>query len=209
MIEAVVVDFERFGFDTAFEVDLDPEFPGDGDWGCPVYGFDRLGRVVDPFVSPWGTPVVVMVRPVEAEPWVGMFPAGGVRSLSQVFACPRPTDLGVMAEGDVYVVSVLAPEQAGSVVAVGDVQQVAGISELDLLLFVRSRNIVAIGPEGLRWETSRLGVDDLRLVRATSRAIVCTVDNLGGNPQIELNPVNGEQTAGTHLDSFWPPEALT
>ncbi len=53
---------ERFHFAVEFEADADPEFPGDGEWGCAVYGFNRQGAVVEDFGSAWGTPLVVKVE---------------------------------------------------------------------------------------------------------------------------------------------------
>ncbi|MCU1356072.1 MAG: hypothetical protein JWM89_1490 [Acidimicrobiales bacterium] len=201
------MDFDRFGFDPEFEVEIDPEFPGDGEWGCPVYGFDSMGQLVDAFTSRWGSPVIVMARPTGRDPWVGMFPSGGLGSGSQVFACPGPNHLGVMAGGDVYVIDVLAPSQDASVVPVSAVQQVEGIAGTDLLLLVRQLNIVALGGDGVQWTTPRLCLDDLRIVAASAGSIVCSVFNLDGtdeNDEIELDPTTGEQTRGTRFDSHSP-----
>lgn len=202
------MEFRHLGFVPAFEVEVNPEFPGDGDWRCPVYGFDRDGRLVDPFVSRWGSPAVVRVVPDDGAPWVGMFPAGGFGGDSAAFACPAPRHLGVMAEGEVYVIDVLDPARDAAAVAVTDVHQVDAIAEANLLLFVRSVDLVALGPEGPRWRTPRLGLDSLRVVRSTAHEIVCTVDNLavGGSEaeEITLDPSTGEQRAGPRFTDTWP-----
>jgi hypothetical protein len=74
------VAFETLGFECAFTVEVDPEFPGDGDWGCPVVGFDRTGGVMPAFESRWGTPLVARVQPDSGQAWVAMFAAGGLGS---------------------------------------------------------------------------------------------------------------------------------
>jgi len=37
--------FEPFDFRPAYEIEVDPEFPGDGDWHAPAFFFDRDNTV--------------------------------------------------------------------------------------------------------------------------------------------------------------------
>ena len=46
--------FERFQFHPAYTAEVDPEFPGTGDWGVPAYGFGRDGQVSETLESRWG-----------------------------------------------------------------------------------------------------------------------------------------------------------
>jgi hypothetical protein len=188
---------ETFGFHPTYSVELDPEFPGDGDWKRPVYGFDRSGTIVDPFRSPWGTPLLVAVEPGGGSPWVGMFQAGGLGGVTAAYSCPRHTDLCVVAEGQAYIVGVTNPA-AGAMAAQNTVMQVEALATL--LLLVRPWDIVAIGIDGVAWHTLRLVVDDLRIERADDRSIVCSGDTLGGTPTIEVDPRTGVQVGGTRLD---------
>jgi hypothetical protein len=71
-----VPSFDTAGFEPAFAVDIEPEFPGDGEWHCPVVGFDRDGGVMPEFDSRCGTPFVVRMRPWLANAWIAMFAAG-------------------------------------------------------------------------------------------------------------------------------------
>lgn len=188
---------EALGFHPSYSVEVDPEFPGDGDWRRLVYGYDRSGTIVDPFRSPWGTPVVVAVQPPGDSPWVGMFQAGGLGGLTGAYACPQDTDLCVVAEGQAYIVSVTRPA-AGALAAQNTVTQVEALPTL--LLLVRPWDIVAIGADGVAWRTLRLVVDDLRVERADERSIVCSGDTLGGTPTIEVDARTGDQVGGTRLD---------
>ncbi|MEA2825620.1 MAG: hypothetical protein QOG43_59 [Actinomycetota bacterium] len=35
---------QTLGFHASYTVEVDPEFPGDGDWGCPLYGSRGTAR---------------------------------------------------------------------------------------------------------------------------------------------------------------------
>lgn len=201
------MSFHAGDFDAAFTVEIDPEFPGDGDWKCPVVGFDRDGAAMDVFDSRWGTPFIIRIEPEEGDPWVAMFAAGGLGSLRAVFATPNPSALVVVADGLAYLID--ADPSASSARTVHDqVHEAVATSDPPLLLLVRFIDIVAIGPDGVAWATPRLCVDDLQVVRADRTGIECSCDNLDGTSTITLDPRTGEQIAGTRLDSFWPPDAL-
>jgi hypothetical protein len=198
------VKFETLGFDPGFVVELEPEFPGNGDWRVPTFGYDRMGNVVEAFESRWGTPLVLTVKPDEAADWVGMFAAGGLGELTGVFACPGANDMCVVAAGEAYLVDVTRPAN-GAVMAQNTVCQVLRVARMSLLLLVRPWDIVAVGPAGITWRTQRLAVDDLRVEQADETSIVCTCDNLGGTPTIEVQTSTGIQISGTPLD--FPPHA--
>ena len=200
-------ELQGFHFSTAFDVTVNPEFPGNGDWGCPIFGFDRDGRVQEQFESRWGAPTVVEVVPAGGERWVGQFAAGGLGGISGVFATPGSSQLCVVADGLAYVLEVHAAHRGAGVVhdQVGQVETVDGP---DLLLLVRSTDIVAIGSAGVEWRSSRLALDDLRVLSTSGATITCSLDNLGGTSTITVSAATGEQVDGTRFDSFWPPDAL-
>ena len=198
---------EFFDFEHDYEVVVDPEFPGDGDWRCEVFGFGRGGEIEEPFHSVWGAPLVVEVSPSARDRWVGQYASGGLGGISGVYACPSTSQLCVVVDGEAYLTDVNNP-RAGSIVVHDQVGQVLGVEGRSLLLLVRFIDIVALGPQGIAWKSKRLAVDDLRVVRAIGDTIECTLDNLGGSDTIGIDANTGEQTEGTRLDSFWPPDAL-
>lgn len=193
--------FEACGFESAFTVEVEPPFPGDGNWGHPVFGYGRDGLGLDPFASRWGTPVVLGVHPDTAPAWIGMFAAGGLGQLTGTFGCPGRDNLCVVADGIAYLIDVTQPE-APAVIAQNMVWQVESVTDANVLLLVCPWDITAIGPNGVAWNTGRLAVDDLRIDQADTESIVCSLDNLGGTPTIELDPRTGEQMSGTRPD--WP-----
>lgn len=207
-IRAGAEGFECSHFEPAYHVSIEPEFPGDGDWGCPVISYGRDGEPLAEFESRWGTPTVVEVTPAGGDPWVGMFAADGLGGVCGVFACPSPEQLCVATDGLAYLVNVKRPTDGAEIVH-DQVGQIVAVERLPLLLLVRFIDIVALGPDGIAWKTPRLAVDDLRVQRATADGIECTCDNLEGSTStLTLDPRTGEQTSGTRLDSFWPPDAL-
>jgi hypothetical protein len=126
--------------------------------------------------------------------------------LRGVYGCPSPDDLCVIADGLAYLVDVTKPD-GGAVIVHNQVHQVIRVADRDLVLFVRPIDIVALGMSGVAWRTQRLVVDDLWVQQAARDVIVCRGDNLGGTPEIKLDPQTGQQTAGTMFSSFWTPGA--
>ena len=198
---------ETFGFLPNFSVEVDPEFPGDGDWRCPVVGFDRDGSIMSEFDSPWGTPLIVRVEPSSGPGWIGMFAAGGLGSQRGVFATPAPDLLAVVVDGLAYLVDSSSPGEHAQTVH-DQVHQVVPSEVPPLLLLVRFSDLVAVGRTGVAWRTPRLCVDDLEVWHAGPGGIVCSCDNLRGTPTITLDPTTGLQVEGSRLDSFWPPDTL-
>jgi hypothetical protein len=202
-----VVTVEGSTFTSAYAIEVDPEFPGDGNWGCPVTGYDQTGAVMQEFDSRWGTPFIVLINPVGGSPWVAMLEAGGLGGLRGAFTTPEPHLLAVVVNGLAYLLDARSPGIPAQIVH-DQIHEVVPITDPPLLLFVRFFDMVAFGPTGLAWKTPRLCVDDLAVREVSGDGIVCSCENLGGTPTITLDPVTGAQVAGTRLDSFWPPDTL-
>jgi hypothetical protein len=188
--------FERQGFSPAYEVEIDPEFPADGAWPLPVFAFDRDGRVRSEFVSRWGAPRILRVRPAASPEWVGMFPSGGLGGVSGVFATPSPERLCVLVDGEAFVVRVDAPAE-GAVIAHDTVEQVVSAAVPPLLLLVRGIDIVALGAGGVAWHSPRLAVVDLRVRDVDAEGIHCAGDLIGGGlVSIIVDPTTGQVSSG-------------
>lgn len=198
--------FERQGFSPAYEVEPDPEFPAGGAWSCPVIAFDRDGRVQAEFVSRWGAPRILRVRPPDSPEWVGMFPSGGLGGVSGVYATPSPERLCVLVDGAAYIVRVDGPQE-GAVIAHDTVEQVVSSMEPPLLLLVRGIDIVALGSEGVAWRSPRLAVDDLRVGVVDTDGIHCTGDLLSGDlASFIVDPASGLVSSGPRLEGApWNP----
>jgi hypothetical protein len=198
-----MISFDSLGFDSHYSVQVDPEFPGDGDWRVPVHGFANDGSLREAFESRWGPPSILCVTSSTLT-WVGTFAAGSLGGVSGVYGCPSPDDLLVLASGVAYLVHAKAPE-AGAVIAADPVRQVSVSPEHGLLLLVRDLDITALSASRVAWRTGRLVVGDLHIEEVRPTRIVCRGDNLGGTETIELDPPTSEQIAGTRLADFCHP----
>ena len=185
----------------SYTYEVDPEFPGNGDWGCPVVGYDATGEPSSTFDSHWGAPFVVRLSPSEGQMWVAMLPGGGLGRLREAFTTLVPYLFGVVVDGRVYLLDVRSPGASAQIVR-DPVEQVVTVTDPPLLLFVGYADIVALGPAGIAWRTPRLCLDDLRVLEAGSAGIVCSCTNLASTASITLDPVTGEQLDGPRWDSF-------
>lgn len=192
--------FHRGGFDPAYQVEVDPEFPPDGDWRCPVFGFGSDGRVRREVTFRWGAPLVVHVMPTFSPEWIGVFPADGLGGMSSVFAGPGPTQMCAIAAGQAYLVRVDVPD-SDAVMAHNNVNQAIPVPGASLLLLAGYTDIVAIGPDGVKWRTQRLAADGLRITEASADGIHCAIDALDGSPaSIIVDPANGSVRTGPRLE---------
>ncbi|WP_091509238.1 hypothetical protein [Amycolatopsis sacchari] len=190
--------------EPGYEIDVNPEFPPDGNWAEPVFTFGPDGRVEPGFAPGTGGVLVLRVTAAEAPAWVGVFPAGDLRGVDGVYAGPAARQMCVLAAGDAYLVQVDAPH-AGALVAQVQVQQVAKSLDPALLLLVRDFDIVAIGRSGIAWRSPRLAVDDLRVLAADSRGIHCTGYFLGDRTEtVTVDPMTGEVIDGRRLKGTGP-----
>lgn len=203
----VTLTFEPGQFSPGYHIVPEPEFPGAGEWQQPLFCFDPSGSLAPDPVTRWGTPLNAEIHPVGSEPWVASFASGGLGGVSTFSASPSPRHLVALADGLAYFVDVESPGN-GAIVVCDQVRQIVPV-ENDLLLLVTLIDIVALGPEGPAWRTTRLVLDDLRVEHALRERIVCTGDLLDvSRPEFVLDPGTGIQTHGRRLDSFWPPDAL-
>lgn len=187
------MSFQVFHFDPAFTVEVNPEFPGAGQWSCPVFSFGTDGDVVDSFVSPWGTPLVIRVIPRVGDEWVGMFPDGtGI-----VAATPAPNAACVVG-GEAWLVDVRNP-QAGAQHLLTWPTRVHAFMELPLLLVTDEVSIVAVGQRGVEWRSPRLCLDDLRVHGATGDDLRCTGFMGGGEETFAVDARTGRRVDGRYV----------
>jgi hypothetical protein len=191
--------FEPFDFRPAYEIEVDPEFPGDGDWHAPAFFFDRDNAVSHSHVdSRWGAPLVIRAT-VAQEHWVGTFTAGidGVRG---VFATPDPRRVCCVVAGLAYVVNVKDPG-AGAELAHWQTVSVTPVTGGSTLLLVGFVDITALGQRGIEWRSERLVLDDLRVLQVSADEIVCSGTIPGHDaPRITLDPATGQLIKGPQIN---------
>jgi hypothetical protein len=197
----VETKFATSGFEVQYDVQIDPEFPGNGAWASPTFSFGRDGAKVAQFESRWGDPLVIAVDDPETGKWVGFFPSGGLGGITGVFALPSSSQICVINDGLVFSVSAERP-RSGAQVLFDQVTQFSRVEDAPLVLLCNFSEVIAIGSGGISWRSSRLVLDDLKIESANSRVIKCSGFLLSGPIEFELDPQTGIVTSGrTLLDS--------
>lgn len=179
--------FETFGFATNYTVELNPEQPGAG-WG------DRARVMVRPGAN---EAVLAEVTPSEGAPWLAI---DGAFTGTPPWPCATPNP-NVLCFGAGW------SEVGGQLVDVSTRETVLdlhsympnayGIPELDLLLLVSFTDIVAIGVDGIVWESEQLAWDDLSVHGVGAEGILCE-GYLGGKQPISfmVDPATGQPLSG-------------
>lgn len=200
--------FERHGFEPAYEVVVNPEFPANGVWPVPVQCFGRDGSRPETVPTRWGAPFIAAITPSASPSWVAMFEAGGLGSERGAHACPNAAQLCVLADGLAYLVDI-EHQGAPATMLVDQVTQVVAVGAPALLLLVSCSEIAALGVDGVLWNTERIALDGLRVDRVQGSEIHCAADSLeGGWDALVLDGTTGAQVSGRRFGSIWPPDAL-
>ena len=196
MLSAV---FETFDFRPEYQVEVDPEFPGDGDWHAPTYFFDRENTVSESSGdSRWGAPLVIRVT-TDQKQWIGTFTAG-IDGVNSVVATPDPRRLCCVVAGLAYVVNVDDPG-AGAQLAHWQTVNLTPVSGTNTLLLIGFVDLAALGEGGIEWRSERLVLDDLTVLQASSDGIICTGTIPGEDaPRIALNPSTGHLMGGPRIN---------
>ena len=158
----------NLGFRPAYEVDIDPEFPASGNWGVPEFRFDRHSRQVN---FPSRDRLVARVRPVDADAWIGSFPADARSPTVGLYACPSTNHLLAVTGIDAFLIDVRSPSHAESL-PIDPVRFVHRPPATRLLVVGSWIKLAAIDISGLRWVTGRLFLDDLQLVETSAAGIL-------------------------------------
>lgn len=195
-------EFATLGFSPDYTCELDPELPGDGRWGCPVYRFRRDGIAAgELFRSRWGTPLIARFTPVGHSTWTGMFEAGGSGGIDGAFACPAPSAALAVCEGQAYLVDVHHPD--ATMILPGPVTQVTSAGS-DLIALASFDGLTVIGRRGQAWASERLCLDSLKIVNASAASIECLGDFPDGVEAFTVAASTGELLEGRHFRDTWP-----
>lgn len=142
-----VLEFTDLGFSPLYSIDVDPPFPGDGDWGAREI---RVHRDAD---------LVIRVRPSTGEPWVAFFATERRGLHVGVHGCPNPDHLLVCNGLEAYLIDTNDPE---SMTTLGVVPTTGVIRPTNaaVVAVASFTSIAAVDVDGLHWRTARLFLDD-------------------------------------------------
>lgn len=187
--------FDDLGFSHNYVVEVDPEFPGNGQWNCTTIGITADGEPTEFLDSRWGIPLVLRVAPDAAPDWVLSVSGGsGLTRLRGIFATPRPDEFLAVVDGAGLVVRADDPSHVHPLGVM--VTQVFGAVEPNpVLLISRAVSVVAIDAGGVRWRSSRQCWDDLTIERIEGNEVHCSGEFMPRAPFV-LDLLSGQRLAG-------------
>jgi hypothetical protein len=120
-----------------------------------------------------GDGILLRVRPKHGQAWLGTFAFGRVspKGVSGLYATPDPERFCVVARGEGYFVTANKPETWESVGA-KPVAHVRTVYAHGIIVFADHTRLWAYDATGLKWKTSRLAWDGLKITEITSMSIV-------------------------------------
>ncbi|GLH78193.1 hypothetical protein SSBR45G_31020 [Bradyrhizobium sp. SSBR45G] len=131
--------------------------------GLPAYGPPAIS-FPESDLPTFREGLVVRFHPAPSDaggdPWVGNF-LGGQTSYDRVLAHPNGADVIVVARGHGSVVDVARTSVTASLC---DVTQLIPLDALGLVLVERLTDFIAIGADGMRWQSPRISWDGFRSV---------------------------------------------
>ena len=183
--------FETFGFATNYTVDLNPEQPGVG-WG------DRARVRVRAGVN---EAVVAVVTPHGGEPWLAI---DGATAATTPLLCATPNpDLLCFYPGSNEFGGVLVDvTNATPNAEFNDNMRMAyGSPEFGLLLLVSFTDMLAVGAEGVIWESDRLAYDDLQVLTISAEGILCEGFLAGSSRSVSRSTLRQANRSVAHRSS--------
>lgn len=182
---------DQNSFGASYAVEVDPEFPGDGNWDIPLYCYTQEGRLTDN-PEPLGTPTVLRITCQSGLTWVAKFQDRGIGGVSGVYHCPSADDLIVAIHGVTFLVATPEPER-GAEPLLCCTQQVFPMPGEALLLLADFHTIVVVGTSGVVWRSGRLVLDDLWIDRVSNGRVFCHGYDLEGSCNFEVDQTTGER----------------
>src|SRR5262245_27515474 len=115
--------------------------------------------------------IMLRVWPEGGEPWTATFAFNGLtQAVSGVYSMPSPRHFCVVAMGAGYVASAASPLEWYEISA-WPVFDVRPIPAAGLIVFATSTVLMAYGPDGIKWRTEDVTLDDLTITEVTDTHI--------------------------------------
>lgn len=182
------VVYYDFKFRSKCSITVLPGLPGEGP---SPFQFHDVGE------SSFREGIAIRVDPVESSSWVGNFQRG-VGGISAVFHTFLEDQIGVVAEGRGYLVSIHQPSRYSIIESVDPIMWVGAIEALDVLLIGDPTRIHCFGKEGLKWRSECISTYSYRVSSVSERRITGTGVDLPNNALVEfaIDPRNGSTRGG-------------
>jgi len=128
--------------------------------------------------------LVVRVKPVDGEPWIGNFQYGdGDVYVSGVFVYSSDQFICVVARGQGYLVCGRRPSEY-EIVRSYPIRDVRTIPEKSLIVFADYTELSAYGSKGFAWMTKTLSWDGLKITEVTAERITGVAWDAPANKEV-------------------------
>jgi hypothetical protein len=176
-----------------YEVERDPELPGDGVWRDPVEAFGDGGTLA----------MVLRITADGGPSWIAEIRTSQYSGyLTGWTTTPDPDRFCAIVHGEAFVIG--AVDRRAERLPVFPVTSAFGAAECQLLLLTNFCDLVAFGATGLAWRSVRLVLDDLEIVTATTRRIECK----GSEGGVDVVAIGVDPLTGFQIDGPVLPAAL-
>jgi hypothetical protein len=143
--------------------------------------------------------LIFEVDPGDSDSWVGFARPTSIRSRNAVtglFSTPDPGRLCVIIQGAAYLVDV--PTRRFVLLSLSDpVTFVTALADVGLLLLATPWRVLAIGRDGLAWQSERLAIDGLRLDETDGSRLVGVADPDSPEPrEFVIDLLDGSHRGG-------------
>jgi hypothetical protein len=167
-----MVYWDDLGFTTAYTVDPEPEYPGDGAWGMIARGVNGE----DP-----GAPIAV-IRPTDLKPWLL---TARVPTVGELYGSPDPHQICIARRFEQPVMLDVRDPGRQDSVDIGAIHVAAAVDE-GLILFADWDSVTAWDGRDIRWSTDPIVQYDLHFRRTGHGRIVCVGTDFESTKRFEV-----------------------
>lgn len=178
-------------FTHTYQVQDRFELPGSGESEIPTIYIPPHNRAEH--AGLW-----LRVRASNGRAWTGVFAygLGGLFGFSRIMSSPDPDSVIVISKGAAYLIRADDPSSYKQLLPVNPVTDARAIAEQGLVLFASFTKLFAYGPDGVRWESSHLCADCLKILGVDGDTITCSGYDPGGSPDtihFDVDLLTGEE----------------
>jgi len=196
---AAPAHLQTLGFSPIYRCQIDPEFPGAGDWGYAAleFAYPHSKQQTASSRSPMSQPLIVRITADDGLGWVGTFGGWDEWGMRAAYACPHPEMLLIVAGGVGYLLNIRNPSAYVAIPAL-PIRDVQGTRGAAILIGADFTKLFAVDDSGLRWVSERLCLDQLKIITATAEEVAAT-GSFGGSSSdqaITIDMNSGRKRSG-------------
>ncbi len=142
--------------------------------------------------------IIVKVIPFDHESWTGIFAYGELsyNAKNGLYAFPNPNKFSVVSRGNGYIVNSNNPTKWEKV-KLQVIKDVFYSKDLNLIIYANPWEICAYESEKMLWQTGRIALEGLKILKIDKRTLFGKIDMLGEEEiDFVVNLENGKCEGG-------------